>query len=90
MREKRPLAVDTGLSAEDVLAVDALLRTVHELTGMDFRDYARAALCRRVQRALLENSVSSVAALDARIREDRRRAGACQRNAHAVRDFHVS
>jgi len=61
---------DTGLSPEDALAVDALLHTVHELTGMDFRDYARSALCRRVQRALLENAVGSVAALNALVRED--------------------
>jgi chemotaxis protein methyltransferase CheR len=70
MRENRPLAVNTELSAEDVLAVAALLHTVHELTGMDFHDYARSALCRRIQRALLDNAVDSVTALDALIRKD--------------------
>jgi chemotaxis protein methyltransferase CheR len=62
--------LDGGLSAQDAAAVDALLHSVHELTGMDFRDYARAALCRRVQRALLENLAPSVPALIERIRAD--------------------
>jgi chemotaxis protein methyltransferase CheR len=59
-----------GLSAEDVAAVDALLHTLHERMGMDFRDYARSALYRRVQRAMSENGSPSVAALHESIRTD--------------------
>jgi len=62
--------LDAGLSAEDAAAVDGLLHTVLELTGMDFRGYARAALYRRVQRALLDTAATSVAMLIEQIRHD--------------------
>ena len=61
---------DRTLNAEDVAALEGLLVTLHELTGLDYRDYARAALYRRVQRAMQESAAHTVAELHERIRHD--------------------
>jgi chemotaxis protein methyltransferase CheR len=45
-------------------AVAALLDTVNDLSGLDFRDYAPASLHRRIQRRLSAERVDCVAALD--------------------------
>jgi chemotaxis protein methyltransferase CheR len=62
--------MDAVLSTEDAAALEGLLATVHELTGMDFSDYTRAALHRRVQRAMLETAVPTIAALHELMRRD--------------------
>ena len=49
-------------------AVAALLETVNDLTGFDFRDYAPASLHRRIQRRVFAEQVASIAALDALIK----------------------
>ena len=45
-------------------AIAALLNTVDELTGLDFRDYSPASLHRRIQRRVVAEQVESVAALE--------------------------
>jgi chemotaxis protein methyltransferase CheR len=55
---------------EDARALEALLEAVHELTGMDFGNYARSALQRRVMRSMVELGVTSVEALHQRVRRD--------------------
>jgi chemotaxis protein methyltransferase CheR len=45
-------------------AIAALLETVDELTGLDFRDYSPASLHRRIQRCVVAEHVESVAALE--------------------------
>ena len=44
-------------------AIAALLETVNERTGLDFRDYAPSSLHRRIQRRVIAERVDSVAAL---------------------------
>jgi chemotaxis protein methyltransferase CheR len=46
------------------LAIVALLETVNERTGLDFRDYAPSSLHRRIQRRVIAERLDSVAALD--------------------------
>ena len=45
-------------------AIPALLETVNERTGLDFRDYAPSSLHRRIQRRVSAEHVDSIAALD--------------------------
>jgi len=45
-------------------AIAALLDTVYDLTGFDFRDYSPASLHRRIQRRVVAEHVDSVVALD--------------------------
>ena len=45
-------------------AIAALLNTLDELTGLDFRDYSPASLHRRIQRRVTAEHVDSVAALE--------------------------
>jgi chemotaxis protein methyltransferase CheR len=61
---------EDALSADDNTALDRLLTAIHDLTGMDFSDYVRSALYRRVQRALLETSATSMDALRERVGHD--------------------
>jgi chemotaxis protein methyltransferase CheR len=49
-------------------AIAALLDTLDELTGIDFRDYSPASLHRRIQRRVVGEQVESVAALEQLIR----------------------
>src|ERR1044071_3298676 len=51
---------EDALSSEELAALDRLLATVHERTGMDFTDYARSALYRRVLRAVFETRSGSI------------------------------
>jgi chemotaxis protein methyltransferase CheR len=51
-------------------AVAALLNTVDELTGLDFRDYSPASLHRRIQRRMIAEQVESVAALERLIKTE--------------------
>jgi chemotaxis protein methyltransferase CheR len=44
-------------------AIAALLETVNERTGLDFRDYAPSSLHRRIQRRVIAERVDSIAAL---------------------------
>lgn len=71
MDEQRPA---TDLDLPDVQAdrpdILALLETVHERTGMEFRGYAYSSLYRRVQRRLAAEKVATVNELHALIRRD--------------------
>jgi len=49
-------------------AIAALLNTLDELTGLDFRDYSTASLHRRIQRSVVAEGMESVAALEQLIR----------------------
>ena len=49
-------------------ATAALLETVNERTGLDFRDYAPSSLHRRIQRRVVAERVDSIAALDALVK----------------------
>jgi chemotaxis protein methyltransferase CheR len=49
-------------------AIAALLDTLDELAGLDFRDYSPASLHRRIQRRVIAENVDSVAALQQLIR----------------------
>jgi chemotaxis protein methyltransferase CheR len=50
-------------------AIAALLDTVNDLTGLDFRDYSPASLHRRIQRRVVAEQVGSVAALHDLVRK---------------------
>jgi chemotaxis protein methyltransferase CheR len=50
--------------------IAALLDTVHDLTGLDFRDYALASLHRRIQRCVAAEQIDSVDTLHARVKAD--------------------
>ena len=52
-------------------AVAALLDTVNDLTGLDFRDYSPASLHRRIQRRVVAEQVDSIPALHELIRTER-------------------
>jgi chemotaxis protein methyltransferase CheR len=54
----------------DRAAITALLDTLHELTGLDFRDYALSSLHRRINRRVVAEQVDSVARLHERIKAD--------------------
>ena len=51
-------------------AVAALLNTLDELTGLDFREYSPASLHRRIQRRVVGEQVESVAALERLIKTE--------------------
>jgi chemotaxis protein methyltransferase CheR len=60
------VAVSLSAAAVDA-AIAALLETLNERTGLDFRDYAPASLHRRIERRMIAERVDSVAALHALI-----------------------
>jgi chemotaxis protein methyltransferase CheR len=51
-------------------AIAALLDTVNDLTGLDFRDYAPASIHRRIQRRLAAEQVATVAELEQLIKAE--------------------
>jgi chemotaxis protein methyltransferase CheR len=51
-------------------AIAALLDTVNDMTGLDFRDYAPASMHRRIQRRLAAEQVATVAELEQLIKAE--------------------
>jgi chemotaxis protein methyltransferase CheR len=62
--------VEAAGAADQRASIASLLDTVHELTGLDFRDYALSSLHRRIQRGVVAERLDCIDALHALIRAD--------------------
>jgi chemotaxis protein methyltransferase CheR len=67
--ERRTVAAQAALQAEDAPQVRAVLELLYEQTGMDFREYAFASIRRRVHVCMLDEGLTSVAELLERLGE---------------------